>query len=430
VRPARCLKGTVRPPSDKSLTHRALILAAMSDEGPSRIGDPLVGEDCLATADCLNECGADIEFFDTGEFGSQRFALVGRERPWASPDVDLDCGNSGTSMRLLAGVLASIPGMECRLTGDASLSRRPMRRVVEPLREMGAMIDGDTAPLTVSGRKLRGIRYFSPVASAQVKTCLLLAGLNADGETWVSEPSVSRDHTERLLEGLGIEVMRDGDLCVGVRGGQKLPALDFDVPGDVSSAAFFLVGAAMLPGSDVTLVSVGVNPTRTGILDALERAGASVGRDVERDVTGEPVADLHVRGADALRAFEVAGDDVPRLVDEIPVLAVLATQCEGTSRFRDAAELRVKESDRLKTMADGLRSMGAQVTEHPDGLDVTGPTTLTGTTIDAEGDHRIAMAFAIAGLVAQGETTVLNAQSVDTSYPSFDGDLGRLRTDG
>ncbi|MBS1714452.1 MAG: 3-phosphoshikimate 1-carboxyvinyltransferase [Armatimonadetes bacterium] len=422
--------GTVRPPGDKSMTHRALILAAMADESPSRIGDPLIGEDCMATAECLGECGADIEFFEPGEFGSARFAIVGRERPWSSPDVDLYCGNSGTSMRLLAGVLASVPGLDCRLTGDASLSRRPMRRVVGPLRDMGASIEGDTAPISIRGRTLNGIRYLSPVASAQVKTCLLLAGLKAQGETWVSEPSVSRDHTERMLEGLGIEVMRDGNLCVGVRGGQRIPAVDFDVPGDVSSAAFFLVAAAMTPGSDVRLVSVGVNPTRTGVLDALHRAGATVERDVERESTGEPVADLRVTGSGCLRAFEVGGDDVPRLVDEIPVLAVLATQCEGTTRIRDAAELRVKESDRLKTMAEGLREMGAAVIEHEDGLDVSGPTPLRGTTIDAEGDHRIAMAFAVAGLVATGETTVLNAQSVDTSYPAFESDLRRLRHDG
>ena len=401
-------------------------MAAMAEGGPSRIGNPLTGEDCISTVECLVETGADIEIFGEGEFGAVPFAIVTRERPWSTPDVPLDCGNSGTSMRLLAGVLASLHGVDSTLVGDASLSKRPMRRIVEPLRQMGASIDGDTAPLTISGRLLQGIRYMSPVASAQVKSCLLLAGLAATGETWVSEPSKTRDHTERMFEALGVEVMRDGDLAVGVRGGQKLSPLDFDVPADISSAAFFLVAAAMLPGSEVQLLEVGVNPTRTGILEVLATAGVSVEENVPRDQVGEPVADLHVRGPGGLRAFEIGGALVPRLIDEIPVLAVLATQCSGVTKIRDAGELRVKESDRIETVAAGLRAMGAKVDTHEDGMDVHGPVRLKGATIDAEGDHRIAMAFAVAGLVADGETNVLNAQTVDTSYPAFETDLRRL----
>lgn len=405
-------------------------MAAMAEAGPSRIGNPLMGEDCLSTVECLRETGADIEIFEEGDFGALPFALVTRERPWSSPDVPLDCGNSGTTMRLLAGVLAAKPGLDAVLVGDASLSRRPMRRIVTPLLEMGAMIEGDTPPLTISGRMLSGIRYMSPVASAQVKTCLLLAGLAATGETWVSEPSLSRDHTERMFEALGIELLRDDGFGVGVRGGQVLSPLDFDVPGDISSAAFFMVAVAMLAGSEVVLREVGVNPTRTGVLDVLHQCGASFALEAERESTGEPVADVRVKSAARLRSFEVAGDLVPRLVDEIPVLAVLATQCQGTSVIRDASELRVKESDRIETVASGLRAMGASVETFPDGMKVEGPVTLEGATIDAEGDHRIAMAFAIAGLVADGETTILNAQSIESSYPGFEEDLKKLTLRG
>ncbi|MBS1721950.1 MAG: 3-phosphoshikimate 1-carboxyvinyltransferase [Armatimonadetes bacterium] len=408
------------------MTHRALLLAAMSAQGVSRVGQPLTGEDCLATIECLIETGADIELFEADEFGSKPFAIVTREKAWTSADTPLDCGNSGTSMRLLAGVYASKPGVDVTLVGDASLTRRPMKRVTEPLRQMGASIEGDTAPLVISGRKLTGIRYMSPVASAQVKSCLLLAGLNADGETWVSEPHKSRDHTERMLEALGAPLLIDGELCVGVQGGYELPPLDFDVPADISSAAFLLVTALLVPESEITLEEVGVNPTRTGVLDVLRAAGADFSLESERESLGEPVADISVRHTGGLAAFEVSGALVPRLIDEIPILAVLATQCEGTSRFRDAGELRVKESDRIESVAAGLRAMGAEVTTYEDGLDVTGPVALRGATIDAEGDHRLAMAFSVAGLAASGETQVLNAHSALTSYPAFESDLRAL----
>lgn len=420
------LRGSVRPPSDKSLTHRAFLFAAMAGSGPSRIENPLLGEDCLATVDCLQELGADIEIFEAGEFASTPFALV-TPATWTSPDVSLDCGNSGTTMRLLAGVLASKPGLDARMVGDASLSRRPMRRIVDPLRLMGASIDGETPPLTISGRLLSGIHYMSPVASAQVKSCLLLAGLSATGETWVSEPSMSRDHTERMFEALGIDLMSEGDLAVGVRGGQTLDALDFDVPGDISSAAFLLVAGLLVPGSEVILTAVGTNPTRTGILDVSRQCGAEVWLENERETSGEPIGDVIVRATPQLAPFTISGDLVPRLVDEIPVLAVLATQCEGTTTIRDASELRVKESDRIETVASGLRAMGASVETFEDGMAITGPTPLRSTTIDAEGDHRIAMAFAVAGLIASGDTTILNSQSVRTSYPEFEEHLRALQ---
>lgn len=423
---ARSLNGTLRPPSDKSLTHRAFLFAAMAKGGPSRIGNPLLGEDCLATADCLAEMGADIEVFEDNEFDSIPFAIVSPATEWSNPDIALDCGNSGTTIRLLAGVIASKHGLAATLTGDASLSRRPMRRITEPLAQMGASIEGDTPPLNIEGRLLTGIRYMSPVASAQVKSCLLLAGLSATGETWVSEPSRSRDHTERMFDALGIELLREGDLAVGVRGGQTLSPLDFNVPADISSAAFFMVAAVAVPGALVELREVGVNPTRTGILDVLTECGATFEVRSLREEVGEPVADIVVTNGPEPKPFEIGGDLVPRLIDEIPVLAVLATQCRGVSKIRDAKELRVKESDRIETVAYGLGAMGARVETYDDGMDVHGPVQLKGTTIDATGDHRIAMAFAIAGLLAEGETTILNAQSVETSYPNFQRDLESL----
>lgn len=417
------LVGSLRPPSDKSLTHRAYILAAMAEPGvPSTILRPLAGEDCDATLDALVECGHDIERFEAGESGEEPMTVV-QPGAWRSPTVPLDCGNSGTTMRLLCGVLASRPGLTATLVGDASLSRRPMGRVVAPLRSMGAEISGEQVPLLIEGRKLQGIDYESPVASAQVKSCLLLAGLLASGTTWIKEPAQSRDHTERMLDALGVTLLRDGEGRIGVMGGQTWGPMLFRVPGDISSAAFLMVAAALVPGSQVRLIDVGVNPTRTGILDVLEAAGATVTLDIPREETGEPVADVTVRGDSQLKAFEVAGPLVPRLIDEIPVLAVLATRCQGRTQFRDAKELRVKESDRIAVMVRGLKSMGANIEELEDGLAVTGPTPLRGAAIDATGDHRVAMAFAVASLVAEGVTSITGTESVRTSYPEFLDDL-------
>jgi len=427
VRRSANLHGSVRVPGDKSITHRAYLLAAMAEPGVARlIREPLLGEDCENTREIIGELGADADYFPPGEMGEVGMAVVlPPTAGFTSPALPLDCGNSGTTMRFLCGILSAVPGLTATLTGDESLSRRPMARVTDPLREMGARIEGSTAPLRITGSRLQGRRFTSPVASAQVKSCLLLAGLRANGETWVTEPSLSRDHTERMLEGLGVEIMRDR-LSVGVVGGQTWGPLDMTVPADISSAAFWMVAAACLPGAEVTLEQVGLNPTRTGVLDVLEMAGVDVDISGQVEESGEPAGVVKVRAGRNLAPFEIQGDLVPRLIDEIPVLAVLATQCAGRTVVRDASELRVKESDRLKVVADGLRAMGADVRDKEDGFEILGPRQLKGTTIDAAGDHRIGMSFAIAGLLATGETTILNADSIQTSYPSFAADLGRL----
>ena len=417
--PAGRIAGELRPPSNKSLTHRAYIFGAMASVGRTSVTNALDSEDCLATLRIMEQLGA--RFSHGG--GTVHIDPPGRLR---QPSAELDCGNSGTTMRLLAGVLASAEGLETVLVGDESLSRRPMGRIVEPLRLMGAQIEGETAPLNISGRRLHGIEHTSPVASAQIKSCLLMAGLSADGETWVTEPARSRDHTERMLRSLGIEVMARGDLTVGVRGGGGWEGFSFNVPGDISSAAYFMAAAAMLPGSDVTLRDVGTNPTRTGIIDALRSTGAQVEIENEHDEQGEPSADIRVRGMHALRPFDVRGDLVPRLIDEIPVLAVAATRCDGTSSFREARELRVKETDRVETVAEGLRAMGARVETFDDGLEVHGPVKLRGAEIDSVGDHRVGMAFAVAGLVATGVTVIHNTDAIRTSYPEFERDLSSL----
>lgn len=384
--------------------------------GPSVIHRPLRGEDCASTLRCLIEMGLRHE-----PIGDDSIRLV-PAHDWAEPRSALDCGNSGTTMRLLAGLIASRP-IKATLIGDTSLSRRPMARVAEPLRLMGATVQGERAPLEIMGTHLHGIDYGTPVSSAQIKSCVLLAGLRAAGETRVTEPSPSRDHTERMLAATGATIAKPNATTTVLAGGESLVPFEFAVPGDISSAAFWLCAAAMLPSSVLMLANVGVNPTRTGVLEVLAQAGQRVETENQRHELGEPVADLHMESSSALNAFQIGGDLVPRLVDEIPVLAVLATQCEGVSTIRDAAELRVKESDRIEAVANGLRSMGAKVEAHTDGLTIAGPTPLRGANIDAAGDHRLAMAFAVAGLVADGKTVIENAESVLTSYPEFEKDL-------
>jgi 3-phosphoshikimate 1-carboxyvinyltransferase len=346
---------------------------------------------------------------------------------WNSPSGDLDCGNSGTTMRLMSGLIASRP-IEATMIGDASLSRRPMKRIADPLRLMGAQIEGDKPPLHIMGRHLSAIDYVSPVASAQIKSCVLLAGLRAEGITSVHEPSLSRDHTERMLRACGVDV--DTELSTGflhrIRGGQRPHGFEFSVPADISSAAFFMVAAAILPDGGLTLQDLSVNPTRTGILDVFRQCGIGVEEIDRRMELGEPVAEIDIRPSRFLMPFTIQGSLVPRLIDEIPVLAVLATQCHGTSVIRDAKELRVKESDRIELVADGLRRMGATVETFEDGMEIAGPTRLTATKIDAHGDHRIAMAFAVAGLIADGQTEIEGADSIATSYPGFERDLESL----
>jgi 3-phosphoshikimate 1-carboxyvinyltransferase len=408
-----------RPPSDKSLTHRAYMLGAVAS-GESLIRQPLTGEDCESTLRCLEQMG--LEYKRTGS------EIKLRPREWHTPVGELDCGNSGTTMRLLAGLIASRP-IKATMVGDASLSTRPMRRIAEPLRLMGAKIQGDTPPLRIDGADLQAVTYESPVASGQIKSAMLLAGLRAHGRTAVIEPHLSRDHTERMLSALGVPVTQSftEHAIAAVEGPAQPVGFEFLVPGDISSAAFFLVAAVLLPESELDVTEVGINPSRTGILDVLTMAAAEARTVRDWNELGEPVADLRVQSCRELRPFQIGGGLVPRLIDEIPVLAVLATQCEGTSVIRDARELRVKESDRIELIATGLRSMGAIVETFEDGLAITGPTPLRAARVEAQHDHRIAMAFAIAGLIANGSTEIEGAESIATSFPTFEVELRRLQ---
>lgn len=418
VQPVATLQGELRAPSDKSLTHRAYMFAAIAS-GDSHVRMPLRGEDCESTLHCLNQLGLRHEPLPDG---SVRLIPTGE---WTAPKGPLDCGNSGTTMRLMSGLVAS-RDLDVTFIGDSSLSRRPMKRIAEPLKRMGAIVEGDTPPLHVIGSsQLKGIDYVSPVASAQVKSCTLLAGLRATGPTSVTEPSVSRDHTERMLRAMGAQLTVEGTK-VTLQPTTVLKPFELTVPADISSAAFFMVAAAILPNAQLILRDLSVNPTRTGILDVFAEVGIPVHQDSPRLELGEPVADLEVRAPAFRKPFVISGDLVPRLIDEIPVLAVLATQCDGVSVIRDARELRVKESDRIELVADALRRMGAQVESSEDGMSIQGPVQLKATTVEAHGDHRIAMAFAIAGLIADGETRIEGAESIATSFPGFERELLRL----
>ena len=417
INPVKSLAGTMRPPSDKSLTHRAYMFASFATT-ESIVWNPLRGEDCENTLRAMIHLGLRHEML-----GPEEFRLIPTQE-WMQPNAPIDCGNSGTTMRLLAGLVASRP-LNVTFVGDASLSKRPMGRVATPLRLMGAEIEGERPPLSIRGGKLQGIDYISPVASAQVKSCTLLAGLRAEGTTSVSEPSLSRDHTERMLKAMGYRLDSDG-LKVSVEGGQDGQGFEFNVPGDISSAAFFIVATAILQNSRLEVNELSVNPTRTGILDVLTQCQIPFFVTDVREELGEPVASLVVHTANLLQPFTIVGELVPRLIDEIPVLAVLATQCHGTSIIRNANELRVKESDRIELVANGLRQMGANVETFEDGMAIIGPTKLSATKIDAHGDHRIAMAFAIAGLIAEGTTEISGADSIATSFPGFESELARL----
>ncbi len=412
-RPPR-LEGEVRLPGDKSISHRALILNAVA-WGEARITGLSSGADVASTAGCLRALGVEI---DDG-------AVVGRGLDGLrQPAAPLDCANSGTTMRLLAGLLAGCP-FTTTLTGDASLSRRPMQRVAAPLRLMGGQAETD--PLRVGGGgPLNGIEYVSPVASAQIKSALLLAGLSATGLTRVVEPAPTRDHTERMLSAMGADITCDG-LSVTLEGpARSLRPMDVPVPGDISAAAFWLVAGGLHPRGRVRLRGVGVNPTRRAVLDLLAGCGIHVGRLEPRIQGVEPVADLLVGAASKPRAFEIAGARAAELIDELPVLAVAATSMPGTSRITGVAELRVKETDRIAAMAAGLSAMGADVTELPDGWEIRGPRRLEGARVSSMGDHRVAMALAVAGLLAGGRTEIEDAECVDVSYPGFWADLEAL----
>ncbi len=411
------LQGRIRIPGDKSISHRALMLGAIA-EGETVIQGLLLGEDPRSTADCFRAMGATISELNTEEVRVQGIGVGNLHEP---VDV-LNAGNSGTTMRLMMGLLASQSGRFFTVTGDQSLRSRPMSRVIKPLHSMGATIwsrSGGLAPIAVQGQALTPVHYQSPIASAQVKSCILLAGLATEGETTVTEPALSRDHSERMLKAFGAEVKVDPKTrSATVVGPAQLTGQAVIVPGDISSAAFWLVAGAIVPGSDLVIENVGVNPTRTGVLEALSQMGADITQENQRDVAGEPVADLHVRHR-SLTATTLEGDLIPRLIDEVPILAVAAAFAKGTTVIQDAAELRVKESDRLTVMATQLAKMGAIISELPDGLEITGGRPLTGTEVDSFTDHRIAMSLAIAALMARDQTTIQRAEAAAISYPEF-----------
>lgn len=414
IQPAKRIQGETQVPGDKSISHRAVMFGALA-EGTTHISGFLQGADCLSTIDCFSRMGVVIEregdrvtVHGKGWFGLQE------------PDQKLDVGNSGTTIRLMSGILATQP-FHCVVEGDESIAKRPMRRVVGPLREMGAKIDGrkngEFTPLSIRGGDLKGITYTSPVASAQIKSAILLAGLQAEGTTTVEEPSVSRDHTERMLRAFGVQVTQSGK-SVSVQGGQKLIGREISVPGDISSAAFLIAAVMMLPESELLIKNVGINPTRTGIIDVVRAMGGTIELRNERVVNEEPVADIYVAHT-KLHGTVIEGDLIPRLIDEIPVIAVMATQAVGETIIRDAAELKVKETDRIATVVSQLGKFGAKVQPTDDGMIITGECDLHGADINSMGDHRIGMAMAIAGLASQGETIVRQAEAIDVSFPGF-----------
>jgi 3-phosphoshikimate 1-carboxyvinyltransferase len=431
--PGRPLRGTLSVPGDKSMTHRAIIMTALA-EGVGTIKGYSRGEDCLNTMRAFQMLGVTID--ETGEelrvHGKGLWGLT-------EPGGIVDCGNSGTGIRLLTGLLAGQDFFTV-LTGDASVRRRPMGRIVKPLREMGATIagrkGGELAPLAVTGTTLRGITYSSPVASAQIKSSLLLAALFAKGTTRFTEPRLSRDHTERLFQFYGLPLRREGATLI-LEGRPSVgwtAAPELSVPGDLSAAAFFIVGATIVPGSDVTIQGVGINPTRTGLLEVMTRMGADIRLLNKRDEAGEPVADIRVKSA-PLRGVTVGPDLIPQTIDEFPILCVAAAVAEGETVISGAEELRVKESDRIATMAAELRAMGAQISEQPDGMIVKGVGRpkengrLTAGRGQSHGDHRVAMSIAIGGLTASTETVVHDTDCIDTSFPEFNRKLSELLTE-
>ena len=406
VRRASRLEGEIGLPGDKSISHRALMLGAIAD-GVSSVRGLSPGADVGSTAACLRSLGVDVDGSSVGGRGM---------RGLRQAEGSLDCGNSGTTMRLLAGLLAA-QSFESELSGDESLQRRPMDRVVAPLALMSAR--ASWPPLRVGGRTpLKGIEYAAPVASAQVKSAVLLAGLYADGTTEVVEPTATRDHTERMLKAMGAGI-EAADRRARVSRAERLEPLDLDVPGDLSAASFWLVAAGLLAGSRLRIVDVGLNPTRTAFLELLRRAGFAIAVGADEEAGGEPVGWIEGAGASELKPIDVDGDGAAAMIDELPVLAVAATQLPGTSRISGARELRVKESDRIAAMAENLAAMGADITAGEDGWEIRGPTHLEGARVPSHGDHRIAKAMAVAGLIAGGTTEIEGAECVDISYPDF-----------
>lgn len=437
IHPAKELFGTARVPGDKSISHRAAMFASLA-EGESRVRNFLPGGDCLATVSVLRALGVTIDQPSSTELRIDGVGLHG----WQEPVAALDCVNSGTTLRLMAGLLAGQSFFSI-LDGSSQLTRRPMARIVEPLRQMGATIhgrqDGRLAPLAIRGNALGGIDYTLPVASAQVKSAILLAGLYSNGLAIVREPAPTRDHTERMLTAMGAQVGKLGQVIASERPRRPLLPLDLTVPGDISSAAFVLAAGLLAPGGHITLEGVGVNPTRTGILDILQAMGADLRIENLREEAGEPVADIIVTGmgsasrGDAasrrggvtpplppLHGVEIGGDLIPRAIDEFPVIAVLATQARGRTVVRDAAELRVKETDRIATVVAELRTLGARIEERPDGFVIEGPTELHSAPVSSHGDHRLAMALTVAGLAAAGPVLVEDTACIADSFPGFE----------
>ncbi len=427
VRQARKISTEMTVPGDKSISHRALMLASLAN-GACEIRGLLPSSDCLSTLEAMRALGVRIDVIEKNGDGDPVTVRVhGVGGKFTKPEGPIDCGNSGTTMRLMSGILAA-QDFETRLVGDESLSRRPMRRVMEPLEKMGANVtaegEGDCAPLVIRGGSLSPIHYDLPVASAQVKSCVLLAGMLSHGRTSVTEPAPTRDHTERMLDYFLVKTRREKG-TVTIQGPQVPESRDFRVPGDISSAAFWLVAAAAQVGARLTIRDVGLNPTRSGILQVLVRMGANISDALLGDGNGEPFGNITVRGR-KLRGIDISGDVIPNIIDELPVIAVAAALAEGTTSIRGAEELRVKETDRIQAVADNLELMGVTVRQFYDGMEIDGGSKLKCARVPSYGDHRIAMAFAIAGLFAEGETVIEDTACVSTSYPGFERELKRF----
>lgn len=415
VHKVRKLEMEIQVPGDKSISHRTAFFAGLAD-GQTRVTGFLNSADCLDSLHAMQALGVETE-----TLSPTSFIITGRNGKLLAPREPIDCGNSGTSMRLLSGILAAQP-FSARLFGDASLSRRPMKRIIDPLSRMGAKIEcegeGQRPPMVVHGGSLRGIEYQTPIPSAQVKSCVLLAGLGAEGKTTVTESIASRDHTERMLAHFHAGEVREGNSTT-VYGGHGLSAQDVKVPGDFSSAAFWLVAASALPGARLKLPGVGLNPTRTGLINVLMRMGAQI-KEYITENGAEPIGTIEVTEGTVLHGTEIGGGEIPNIIDEIPIIAVAAALADGETAIRDARELRVKESDRIAVVAQNLRSFGVQVEEHEDGMTIQGGGALRAARINSHGDHRIAMAFSILGLFAPGKSVIEDTACIGTSYPGFE----------
>lgn len=421
VYPKSKLRGEIYPPGDKSISHRAVMIGSIAEE-ITEIKNFLSGEDCIATIKAFESMGVKIEIIEPGFVKVHGVGLDGLHEP----NNVIDMGNSGTSMRLISGILAGQPFYSV-LTGDNSLRNRPMNRIAEPLRLMGARIysrKGELAPLTIIGGDLKPIQYETPVASAQIKSCILLAGLYAQGETSITESAESRDHTERMLKSFGAQVVTNG-LTRKVKGRPRMIGQKVTVPGDISSAAYFIGAALLCPESDILIRNVGVNPTRTGIIDALTAMGGKISIENLREEAGEPIAELNVKSSN-LKGCNFRGDIIVRMIDEVPLLAIVATQAYGETRIQDASELRVKESDRITSTVSELRKLGVQVDELDDGMVITGKAKIKGGECKSYGDHRMAMSLAVAGLISQTGITINDVECVNTSFPGFWGMLESL----